>query len=158
FESAFDNEGLVAYYTQWLPDWLEQVDPGMSPTDRIGCLRTVQAVGWGRPGGMSGVVGALRWAGMGSSGTKRIDEGDGGRALLPRIHDEQSRRLSVYLLEELPDLTEKDIRTWSLELPAETDRDSLVRSLSGRDLDTAAIFERAALALGGPRSLDYDEA
>ena len=115
----------------------------------------MQTLGWLRPGLMSGVISTLRRVGIDSASLRRATESQAARDFLARAGKNAHWRLPIFLLPELQDLTEQDIRIWALEvMPSADEGERLARQLTGDDLDTAAIFERAAEALGSVGGLD----
>ena len=156
FEPVVPTEALLAYYTEWIPNLLDEIDPNPVPTDRIGRICFVQSLGWARPRGLTPVAGAMRWLGVANRWVTQETEVAAARAFVTTLRRKASNRLQLVLMDELRDLAETEIRTWTLDLPDTTDREALYRSLRQKPLDTEAVFERAAKSLAGMGRIDDD--
>jgi hypothetical protein len=156
FDCWLSSEALLAYYTLWLPELLDQVDPNPSAIDRTGNIRAVQALGWSRPGSFRLLPTSLRFLGVSNLWTAREAESLEARRFVDKLRKQASHRLPVVLFDQLRDLTLGDIKNWTLEIRQESERQRLLKELTRPGLDTAAVFELAAKALEGKEAVRDD--
>lgn len=148
-EAALDNEAFARYYGEWLPRILQSVDPDPRADDRIGAVKVIQAVAWAKTRAWSSATaGLLRGVGVGGRWIDDAVEGADARRLMSRLKQQAPARLRVTVLDELEDVSQKDLDRWVHALPASVDGKSLIELVRRRCRDTAAIFDALSEKLG----------
>ena len=142
------DEGLIGYYTRWLPELIGEIGP------TAGALKVVQGIDWCPARGLTGSFARLAGRlGIGrAAGGDWIEEAlqqDEAQRALERIRKEaDAERLPVSLLEPLQPITRRDVETWSESLPPGVDRAEIVRDVLSGANDSSDILRKIAERLG----------
>lgn len=101
-----DEETLFHYYTRFLPDLLEKIDPQPEPYDRIGNVKVIQAIQWPAASAIAaGLETLLTRVGWSRPSLAR----GGANDLLRRLSREAHSRLPIVVLNELQDIRREDL-------------------------------------------------
>lgn len=142
------DEGLIRYYTRWLPELIGEVGP------TTGALKVVQGIDWCPARTLTGSFAKLA-SRLGIGGAVAGDwieealQQDEAERALARIREEaDTERLPVVLLEPLRPITRQDVETWSASLPPGVDRAEIVRDVLSGANDSSDILRKIADRLG----------
>lgn len=139
------DEGLIGYYTRWLPELTSEIGP------TAGALKVVQGIDWCPARKLTGSFARLAGR-LGIGGKDWIEEAlqqDEAERALERIRKEaDTERLPVFLLEPLVPITRKDVETWSASLPPGVDRAEIARDVLAGANDSSDVLRKIAERLG----------
>jgi hypothetical protein len=139
------DEGLIGYYTRWLPELTAEIGP------TAGALKVVQGIDWCPARKLTGSFARLAGR-FGIGGKDWIEEAlqqDEAERALERIRKEaDAERMPVFLLQPLVPITRKDVETWSESLPPGVDRAEIVRDVLAGANDSSDILRKIAERLG----------
>ena len=140
------DEGLIRYYTRWLPELIGEVGA------TAGSLKVVQGIDWCPARKLTGSFARLA-SRLGIGGARAGDwieealQQDEAERALARIRQEaDTERLPVVLLEPLRPITREHVETWSEDedLPPGVDRTEIVRYVLSGAKDSSDILGRIA--------------
>jgi len=148
--ASLGDEGLIAYYTRWLPELIGE----LGPTGKA--LKVIQGIDWcparGLTGSFARLAGRLGFGGRFKTGDwieESLQEDEARRALERICKEADAERLPVLPLETLARITREDVEKWSQLLPPGVDRAEIVRDVMSGANDSADILRKIADRLGG---------
>jgi TIR domain len=138
--ARLEDEGLVNYYTRWLPEFLAEAGPAP------GFLKAVQGIDWCPAPPLAGGLARLASRfGFGRAGW--VDEGlqaAEAQQALDKIRAGADPRLPASLLPPLAPITAEHVQIWSESLPQDIDREAFVRDVLRGAKDSADILSQIA--------------
>jgi hypothetical protein len=123
--ARLEDEGLIDYYTRWLPELLGEA--GTAP----GFLKAVQGIDWSASSPVAGGLARLA-SRFGLGRASWVDEGmqeAEARDALARINKAADARLPVSLLPPLTPITPEHVTIWSESLDPDLDRAAFVQDV-----------------------------
>jgi hypothetical protein len=148
-EKDFEDRAFLSYYTTWLPELIAEVDPDPRPDDRVGAIKVVQGIAWCPS---APVQRGLAWLGdrMGANRPWIEEALQRSKALeaLAHIRETAEKRckeglpwLPAVCLDELAEITRKDVWEWSDFLPP-GEREQFVEDILFGAHDSEQILDR----------------
>lgn len=140
-----DCDAMISYYTEWLPELVDAVDPPGSSL--AGRLKFVQAIRWPPTSRWQQIKGTL----LGDRASRRRLAKYHAYRTLAKELDRRSGVLQIEFLDELTPITETDLQDWSRSLDLDdAKRTRLIEeALDGEN--SAGILNRIAERLGPAR-------